>query len=361
MEVATGHCCWPRQTWHEETQKCQGPASCPRGTVADPRNPAECLRRCSGDRVEVALGHCCRPGETWLEEGQQCVGAAACPTGTMANPRNVAECLQSCTGDRVEVSPGHCCWPGQAWNIDRGECEGPALACTAHMRLSPAAACVPLDRLCETSLDCSEDSVCLAGRCEPGGRFRRLEVFAEGIPVVLGHWNISDTTHSSSIASGGFSLHGAAGVALRTSWSIHPRWSTGAYLGYLRAANGQVDVDQGSNPEMLPVEVSFRMVRLGGLVNYRWSRHRGLVYGLGLEAGLVLGTAGKGDAPFGGEVAPEFFLDIPLSSGVSRPYLTLSFGIRAGAMDHALTDYTGTNERWFYFMPMLRLGFGIGH
>ena len=359
IEVDSGHCCWPGQRWREDAQKCEGSARCPRATVADPRDPADCLRRCSGDRLEVAPGHCCRPGETWRDDVQQCIGAASCSVGTMANPRNVAECLKTCPGDRVEVSPGHCCWPGQSWNIDMGECEGRALACTAHMQLSPAAACVPLDRACETSLDCSDDSVCLAGRCEPGRRFRRFEVFAEGAPVVLGSWSVSDSSYS--LASGNFSLRGAAGLALRASWSIHPRWSAGGYLGYLRAANGQIDVDQGRNPEMLPVSMSFRMVRLGGLVNYRWSRRHGLVYGVGLEAGFVVGTASQGDTPFGVEVAPEFFLDVPLGFGTARSYLTLSLAIRAGSMDHSPPGYESAIERWTYVMPLLRLGFGVGH
>ena len=365
MEVVGGHCCWPGQIWREETQKCEGAANCPKETVADPRSPAECLRRCSGNRLEVAPGHCCRPGETWLEDVQKCTGAATCPAGTMANPRNLTECLRSCSGDRIEVAPGHCCWPGQAWNIDMGECEGPALACSANMRLSPSASCVPLDRPCETSLDCSDDSACLARRCEPGHRFRRLEVFADGAPVLLGYWSVtnSSSSYNPTIGSGDFSLRGAAGLALRTSWSIHPRWSAGAYLGYLRAADGHVDVDQASYPETVPVAVSFRTVRLGGLVNYRWPRPRAFVFGLGLETGLVVGTAGRGEAPLGVEIAPDFFLDIPLGSERSRPYLTLSFGFRAGMMDHAydLPGYRAANERWFYFMPMIRLGFGVGH
>src|SRR5450759_1256929 len=363
MEVASGHCCWPGQTWREEARKCVGLANCPKETAADPRNPAECLRRCAGDRVEVAPGHCCRPGESWLEEVQKCVGAATCPAGTMANPRNLAECLRSCSGDRVEVAPDHCCWPGQAWNIDAGECEGAALACSAHMRLSPAASCVPLDRPCETRLDCSDDSVCLAGRCEQGRRFRRLEVFADGVPVLLGYWRVTDSNYDSSIGSGDFLLRGAAGLALRASWSVHPRWSVGGYLGYFRTADGHVDVDQESYPGTVPVAVSFRAVRLGALANYRWSRYRALMYGFGLEAGLVLGTAGSGDAPFGVEIAPDFFLDIPLGSGTPRPYLTLSFGFRAGTMDHsyALPGYAATKESWFYFMPVIRLGLGVGH
>ena len=365
MEVANGHCCWPGQTWREETETCAGTANCSKETVADPHNPAECLRRCSGDRVEVAPGHCCRPGETWLEGVQKCTGAAACPAGTMANPRNLTECLLSCPGNRVEVAPGHCCWPGQAWNIDIGDCEGRAVACTAHMRLAPAGECQPIAGPCQTSLDCSDDSVCLAGRCEPGRRFRRLEVFADGVPVLLGHWAVMDAGSNdySTIASGDFMLRGGAGLALRASWSVHPRWSIGGYLGYFRAAAGHVDVDQGSYPETVPVVVNFRTIRLGGLVNYRWSRYRSFAYGLGLEAGLVVGTASRGDTPFGVELAPDFFLEVPLGSGWTRPYLILSFGVRAGAMDHLydLPGYWSADERWFYFMPVIRLGFGVGH
>jgi hypothetical protein len=185
-------------------------------------------------------------------------------------------------------------------------------------------------------------------------------VFVEGAPVVLGYWSVTDSSDR-SLASGDFSLRGAAGPALRGSWSIHPRWSAGGYLGYFRAANGQIGVDQGRNPEMAPVSMTFRMVRLGGLVNYRWSRRRGLVYGLGLEAGFVVGTASQGDTPFGVEIAPEFFLDMPLGFGISRSYLTLALALRAGSMDHNLPGYEGTIERWTYFMPLLRLGFGVGH
>ena len=176
---------------------------------------------------------------------------------------------------------------------------------------------------------------------------------------MLGSWSVSDSSYS--VASGNFSLRGAAGLALRASWSIHPRWSVGGYLGYLRAANGQIDVDQGRNPEMFPVSMSFRMVRLGGLVNYRWSRRHGLVYGVGLEAGFVVGTASQGDTPFGVEVAPEFFLDVPLGFGTARSYLTLSLVIRAGSMDHSPPGYESAIERWTYVMPLLRLGFGVGH
>jgi hypothetical protein len=147
---------------------------------------------------------------------------------------------------------------------------------------------------------------------------------------------------------------------LRASWSIHPRWSAGGYFGYLRTANGQVDIDQGRNSEMAPF-MTFRMARLGALVNYRWSRRHGLVYGLGLEAGFVVGTAGQGDVPVGGEIAPEFFLDVPLGFGTSRSYLTLSLAVRAGLMDHSPPGYESETERWTYFLPLLRVGFGVGH
>jgi hypothetical protein len=365
MEGASGHCCWPGQTWSEETRACVGSPKCPPETERDPHNPAECLRRCTGNRLEVASGHCCRPGETWREEAQKCTGAAVCPAGTTANPRNFTECLRVCPRDRLEVAPGHCCWPGQAWNIDKDECEGPALACTAHMRLSPAGECRAVSGPCQTSLDCSDDSVCLAGLCEPGHRLRRVEVFADGIPVVLGYWRLTDSgeTSSSTIASGDFSLRGAAGIAVRASWAVSPRWSVGGYLGYLRAAEGRVDDVDGSYPVPVPVAVSLSMVRLGALGNYRWSRHRSFAYGVGLEAGLVFGTtAGNGDFPFGFEIAPDFFVDVPLGAGWSRPYLTLSFGLRTGMMGHEYdrSSYGGTNEWWYYFMPVIRLGFGLG-
>ena len=189
VEVASGHCCWPGQIWRKETGACAGRPKCPPEMVPDPRTPMECLRSCTGGRLEVAPGHCCWPGETWSEDAQKCAGAATCPAGTMTNPRNVSECLRPCPGDRVEVTPGHCCWPGQAWNIDIDDCEGPAVACTAHMRLSPTGECVPIAGPCQTSADCSDDSVCLAGRCEPGHRFRRLEVFLDGVPFLLGAWS----------------------------------------------------------------------------------------------------------------------------------------------------------------------------
>jgi hypothetical protein len=281
----------------------------------------------------------------------------------MTNPRNVAECLRPCPGDRVEVAPGHCCWPGQAWNIDTEECEGRAVACTAHMRLATGE-CVPIAGPCQTSADCNDDSLCLAGRCEPGHRFRRLEVFADGAPVVLGYWRFSHSGGypSSPLARGDFSLRGAAGLAVRVSRSVHPRWSFGGYLGYLRAADGQVDDVRTSYPETVPAVVELSTVRIGGLGNCRWGRRRGLVYGLGLEAGFVFGTARAGDWDWGGEIAPDFFLDVPLGSGRSRSFLTFSLGFRAGLIEYSRVPGYGTaTEDWYYFMPVLRLGFGTGH
>jgi hypothetical protein len=229
------------------------------------------------------------------------------------------------------------------------------------MRLSSAGQCLPISGPCQANADCNDDSICLAGRCEPGHRFRRIEVFIDGAPVALGFWSVPGTGEP-NIANGSFSLRGAVGLALRASWSINPRWSLGAYLGYLRAADGEIENIDTSYPEIAPVSTRFRLARLGSLVNYRWAGRHRLAYGLGLEAGFVVGSTGRGDTAFGVEVGPDFFLDVPLSSGWTRSYLTLSFGFRAGSMDdtYDLPSDEPTNERWFYFMPVIRGGFGVG-
>jgi hypothetical protein len=356
IEVGAGHCCWPGQTWGD--QACVGAASCPKHRVADPRHPTECVRLCSGGRLEVVPGHCCQPGETWNEEAQKCGGAALCMAGTMANPRDVSECLNVCNRDGLEVAPGHCCWPGQQWNIDREECAGPALACSAHMRLSPHGECLSVDGPCETNLDCDAGSACLAGACTPGHRFRGIEVFADAVPLVLGDWHYSnDGGIGSDIASGHFSLRGGAGLAVRASWAIHPRWSVGGYFGYLRVSDGQVKIDHTNGPADVPLAVHFRAVRLGGFGNYRWPVNRAFACGLGLEGGLTIGT-GSGA---GGEIGPDFFFDVPLSSAASRAHLMLSLGFRAGIMEHQV-KVSGSKRvvDWYYFMPVLRLGLAFG-
>jgi len=233
------------------------------------------------------------------------------------------------------------------------------------MRLSNEGECRPVSGPCSTSLDCDASSVCLAGRCEPGHRFRRLEVFIDGVPIALGHWSVDTDSYSNvTLASGNYSLRGGAGVAARASWALHPRWSLGGYLAYFRAADGRVDVNDANTSELVSRAVSMRVLRLGGLVNVRWSAFRVFSYGVGLETGLLLGTGSDDDRPFGLEIAPDFFFDIPLSSRPRRPYLTLSLGFRADAMDHHAHDVSGhpnAAESWYYFMPVIRLGVGVGH
>ena len=86
------------------------------------------------------------------------------------------------------------------------------------------------------------------------------------------------------------------------------------------------------------------------------------MYGLGFETGFVIGTARAGDWAPGLEIAPDFFLDLPLGSGRSRPFLTLSLGLRAGFMENSrVPGHETATEHWRYFMPVLRLGFGTGH
>jgi hypothetical protein len=281
----------------------------------------------------------------------------------MANPRDVTQCLGICYGVGLEVAPGHCCWPGQQWNIDREECFGPTLACPPHTRRSPQGECLSIDAPCESNLECDADSGCLAGRCVPARRFRRLELFADGALVALGSWSITDgsSTSSPALASGGFAPRGGMGLAVRAAWAIHPRWSLGPYLGYLRVFGGQVDVDQPNSLRMGSRSLQLSLVRLGGLVSYRWPVRRWLTAGVGLEGGLVFGT-GVGATPVGPEIGPDFFLDVPLGSGTIRSYLTLSFGFRAGALDRELDlpDYEYAYERWYYVMPVVRVGVGVG-
>jgi len=133
-------------------------------------------------------------------------------------------------------------------------------------------------------------------------------------------------------------------------------------MGYLRVFDGRIDVDQPSSLGIESRSLRLSMVRVGSLVNYRWPVHRALAAGLGLELGFLLGTAGGGDMPFGPEMGPDFFLDIPLGSGAMRPYLTLSLGFRAGAMERRvdLPYHSFASEWWYYFMPVLRIGLGVG-
>jgi hypothetical protein len=283
----------------------------------------------------------------------------------MANPRDVTQCLSICNGVGLEVAPGQCCWPGQQWNIDREECFGPALECMQNTRLSPRGECLTIEGPCESNLDCDPGSACLAGGCIPGHRFRRLEVFAEAVPIMLGWWSITEgsSTDSPKLASGGFASGGGMGLALRTSWAIHPRWSLGAYVGYLRSLGGRIDVDEPNALRTGSRSLSLSAVRSGGLVNYRFPAHRALAAGLGFELGFLIGTAGGGDLPFGIEAGPELFFDIPLSRGIARRYLTVSFGFRAGTMDRQadLAEASRAFEWWYYFMPVVRVGFGVGH
>lgn len=232
------------------------------------------------------------------------------------------------------------------------------------MRLSAQGECLSIDGPCDSNRDCDPYSACLAGRCTPGRRFRRVEVLAEGVPVTLGSWRLSDgdSTDSPTLASGGFASRGGAGLALRTSWAIHPRWSLGGYLGYLRAFDGTIDLDKPNKLGLESRELTLRLVRLGSLVSYRWPVSRALAAGVGLELGLIFGTTGGGDLPLGPEMGPDFFFEVPLGSGATRTFLMLSLGFRAGALDHGvdLPNHPSVDEWWYYFMPVVRLALGFG-
>lgn len=220
--------------------------------------------------------------------------------------------------------------------------------------------CRPLDGPCESNSDCAEGSACLAGQCTQGRRFQRVEVFVDGIPVTLGEWILIDRNGVDNLDRESFTLTGGVGFSSRAFWAINPRWLLGFYAGYWHLRDGHLDDDQAAVPKDVPVgDIRLRVLRSGFLGAYRWPAHRTFTCGVGLEGGFLVGTSGN--AGIGAEIAPDFFFDVPLSSGVPRWYLTLSFGIRVGGIEHSLgarpVHYW---EHWNYFMPVIRLGVGLG-
>jgi hypothetical protein len=135
----------------------------------------------------------------------------------------------------------------------------------------------------------------------------------------------------------------------------------GGYLGYLWPFDDQGHVQPANSLAGYTGVLHLRTVRTGMLGSYRWQALRAFACGVDLEAGLLLGTRIGGDT-VGMEVGPAFFFDFPLSSSPIRPYLTLSLGFRAGIFNHTanLPDDWDAVEVWYFFMPVVRLGLGIG-
>ena len=77
---ASGHCCWPDQTWGEQSQRCRGTPSCPPGLV---RSGEDCVAPACpyGMQALASSTQCCWPDQEWSTVTNACIGRPTCPAG----------------------------------------------------------------------------------------------------------------------------------------------------------------------------------------------------------------------------------------------------------------------------------------
>jgi hypothetical protein len=112
---ATGHCCWPGQSYGEESRRCRGIPRCPSTHRAEGESCvlAECEpgQRRVGDAV-----HCCWDGQEWSRATHRCVGIPECPEGSDLQGETCVA-WRRCDSMHVAVDREHCCFPGQHWGV----------------------------------------------------------------------------------------------------------------------------------------------------------------------------------------------------------------------------------------------------
>ncbi len=112
---AAGHCCWPGQSWGEESRRCRGAPRCPSTHRADGETCV--LAECAPGQQRVSDGqHCCWEGQEWSRASHRCVGIPECPEGY--DLRGDA-CVpwRRCAAPEVAIDRAHCCLPGQRWGV----------------------------------------------------------------------------------------------------------------------------------------------------------------------------------------------------------------------------------------------------
>ncbi len=143
----TGHCCFPGQTWGEQSGRCRGAPRCPTGTVAEGES---CGMQCEEGMQRAGDGvHCCWPGQEWSGATRECIGVASCPEGFELGPDG-CHALRLCEPGMLATDAEHCCWPGQHWGVredGRAGCAG-SPSCPAPM-VARAEGCFPPAQLRE--------------------------------------------------------------------------------------------------------------------------------------------------------------------------------------------------------------------
>jgi hypothetical protein len=282
-----------------------------------------------------------------------------CPAGSVEDTDNPGHCLRSCADGRVEVVVGHCCWIGQSWDAETQTCSGSASSCNGGMRLAQTGECMPEESACQSSVECDRSSICRRGRCFQTSRWR-LEVLADGSAATYGSWEVSPTGQSSgaTLADGTYRLGSSLGLTARLYWGLGPRWRLGPYAGYVSAPDAGISIDRNSKPPVEPPAVRTRSLRFGVLGSvYVISPSSVLPLGVSLETGFIVGNLSSSTSPFGFEMFPSFFMDIPLRAVADRLCLTVALGFRAGVM---FSDIDAGTQSLAYFAPTLRLGLGVG-
>lgn len=112
---AGGRCCWPGQTYGEESRRCRGIPRCPATHRAEGESCvlAECApgQRRVGDAV-----HCCWEGQEWSRATRRCVGIPECPEGSDLQGETCVA-WKRCDSMHVAVDREHCCFAGQHWGV----------------------------------------------------------------------------------------------------------------------------------------------------------------------------------------------------------------------------------------------------
>lgn len=77
---ASGKCCWPGQTFGEQSQRCRGTPTCPEGFRAELEtcSPPACP---AGMTPQADPTKCCWPEQEWSTATNACIGVAQCPAG----------------------------------------------------------------------------------------------------------------------------------------------------------------------------------------------------------------------------------------------------------------------------------------
>jgi hypothetical protein len=346
-----------------------GDLACQVGTAFDPFS-RRCLRQCGDGRLEVAVGRCCWPGQDWQGQSGRCVGPAICPAGFAVLPGNAEECVSAAAPIGAQPA-GISCREGERWDGLMNRCIPLAWHCPEGQGASRDGQCVAVDGICASDDQCEAAAMCMAGRCMRSRSYGRVELSFDFIPVTTGSWEIADRvydsdgqeTTSAPFQTGSYRLGPGAGLSLRASHTLSLRWSLGGYVGYLSLPDQNVSMDSSRNRDVASRIASFRMGRTGAVVNVRWSPHRSFFLGLGAELGVAFGNITKGGEPFGFQGGSEIFVDVPMTQGSTRLYLTLSLGFCGAVMfeDGSAGGHSATREDWAVLMPVVRAGVGGGH